>query len=65
MIPDVLTLLSVPTPEEVAPINLPLDASYCKTLPSTFAVSSSTSSSFKRLTSPDPGHVRELCIIYL
>jgi len=38
-----------------APINLPLEESYFKNLPSTFAVSSSTSSSFKRLTSPDPG----------
>ena len=45
---SVLPLASPPT-------NLPLEESYFKNLPSTFAVSSSTSSSFKRLTSPDPG----------
>jgi len=37
------------------PMNLPLESSYFKNLPSTFALSSSTSSSFRRLTSPDPG----------
>ena len=49
------TLSSVPTPDETAPINFPLEESYFRNLPSTFALSSSTSSSFKRLTSPDPG----------
>ena len=44
-----------PPPLASAPTNLPLDDSYFKNLPSTFAESSSTSSSFKRLTSPDPG----------
>ena len=55
MIPVVLTLSFAPTPEAVAPTNLPVDDWYWRTLPSTFALSSSTSSSFKRLTSPDPG----------
>ena len=58
MIPVVLTLSFAPTPlppVASAPTNLPLDDSYFKNLPSTFAESSSTSSSFKRLTSPDPG----------
>ena len=58
IIPVVLTLSFSPTPlppVAVAPTNLPLDDSYFRNLPSTFALSSSTSSSFKRLTSPDPG----------
>ena len=55
IIPDVFRLSCVPIPEVEPPINLPVDAWYWRTLPSTFALSSSTSSSFKRLTSPDPG----------
>ena len=58
IIPVVLTLSFAPIPPPPlasAPTNLPLDDSYFKNLPSTFAESSSTSSSFKRLTSPDPG----------
>ena len=54
IIPDVFRLSWVPIPAD-PPINLPLESSYFKNLPSTFALSSSTSSSFKRLTSPDPG----------
>ena len=58
IIPIVLTLPFVPIPAPPlasAPTNLPLDDSYFRNLPSTFAESSSTSSSFRRLTSPDPG----------
>ena len=47
----ILSVLPLASP----PTNFPLEESYFKNLPSTFAVSSSTSSSFKRLTSPDPG----------
>ena len=51
----VYAIFSELPPLASAPTNLPLEESYFKNLPSTFAVSSSTSSSFKRLTSPDPG----------
>ncbi len=54
IMPDVFKLSCVPIPAD-APLNFPLEESYFKNLPSTFAVSSSTSSSFRRLTSPDPG----------
>ena len=52
--PKVSSKFCDPAPPE-PPTNLPLDASYLRNLPSTFALSSSTSSSFNRLTSPDPG----------
>ena len=74
IIPIVLTLPFVPIPAPPlasAPTNLPLEESYFRNLPSTFAVSSSTSSSFRRLTSPDPGpcertlyKISLTCLIY-
>ena len=54
-IPLVLILPSVPIPEASAPIHFSVISSYVRTLPSTLAVSLSTSSKNSILVSPEPG----------
>ena len=55
IIPLVVILSSVPIPLEVPPTHFSVVESYGRTLPSTFAVSLSTSSKNSILVSPEPG----------